>query len=167
MTDATVIPASGSRFYIGSAPIADKDTDFVEADFNSVTWLEVDPLQTIGTLGDEVTEGTFDVLNRRRTVVYKGQKRAPNIEVTAALDPSNSGQAKLYEALASDSNYPWRVAYPDTPATGAAPTPSMRMGIGMVMSAQEEVAGANDALILRSIIAPNSNVVRVAAATGD
>lgn len=162
-----IFEAAGSRFFIGDAPIDDKDVDFVLADFAGVTWVEVSPLESIGTIGDNANEITFDSLNRQRTTVLKGTRRAPTLEVTAGLNYDNTGQAKLLEAEASSRNYPIKVTYNDAPATGAAPTPSERMMIGLVMSTTEQVEEANSVLRLSASIAVNSNTVRVNAATGD
>ena len=161
-----IFAAAGSRFFIGDAAIDDKDTDFELADFATVTWVEVSPIETIGTVGQEASEITFDSLNRKRTTVMKGTRRAPNLEVTAGLDYNNTGQAKLLEAEGSDRNYPIRVVFNDAPATGLAPTPSERMMIGLVMSVGEQVDDANSVMRLSCTIGVNSNVVRVNAATG-
>lgn len=162
-----IYSAAGSRFFIGDAAIADKDTDFVATDFDSVTWVEVSPLETIGTIGQAANEVTFDQLNRKRTKVLKGTRRAPNLEVTAGLDYGNAGQAQLLAAEGTEHNYPLKVVFNDAPATGAAPTPSQRMMIGLVMSTGESVDDANSVMRLTSSIAVNSNVVRINAATGD
>ena len=161
-----IFAAAGSRFFIGDAAIDDKDADFVLADFSGVTWVEVSPLQAIGTVGQNANEITFESLDRRRTTVIKGTRRAPNLEVTAGLDYDNPGQAKLVEAEASDRNFPIKIVYNDAPATGLAPTPSERLMIGLVMGVGEQVDEANSVMRLSSTIAVNSNVVRVDAATG-
>lgn len=163
----TIFAAAGSRFFIGDAAIDDKDTDFIATDFDSVTWVEVSPLEGIGTIGQEASEITFDQLNRKRTKVLKGTRRAPTLEITAGLDYSNAGQAQLLTAEGTEHNYPIKVVFNDAPATGAAPTPSERLMIGLVMSTGETVDEANSVMRLTSSIAVNSNVVRINAATGD
>ena len=155
-----------TRFYVGDSAIDDKDTDFAVADFSGVTWVEVGGLMSIGTAGDETNEIAFDLINRGRTKVLKGTKRAPTLDVVTALNHANAGQAKLLEAEASSNNYPFRLVYDDTPATGPAPTPSERLFIGMVMSAGEQLDDANNVIRFNTSIAPNSNLVRVNAATG-
>jgi len=162
-----IFAAAGSKFYIGSAPMDDKNTDFVETDFDAVSWIEVTPLETIGTVGDEAESVDFNSLGNNRRKRMKGVRAAPNLEISAGLDYSDSGQAKVLEAEASNHNYPVRVVFNDAPATGAAPTPSERKMIGMVMSVGETVDSANSVLRLNANIAINSNVVRLNAATGD
>lgn len=163
----TKFAAAGSRLYIGSAPIDDKDTDFVDADFSSVTWEEVSPLETIGSVGDNASEITFDELGRQRTTVLKGPRRAPTLEISAALNYQNAGQTRLLEAEKTNVNYPLRIVFNDAPATGSAPTPSERKMIGLIMSVNETVQDANSVLMLTASIAVNSNLVRTNAATGD
>lgn len=163
----TIFAAAGSRFFIGDAAIDDKDTDFIATDFDSVTWVEVSPLESIGTIGQEASEITFDQLNRKRTKVIKGNRRAPNLEVTAGLNYSNAGQAQMLAAEGTEHNYPVRVMFNDAPATGSAPTPSERMMIGLVMKVGETADEANSVQRLTSSIAVNSNVVRINASTGD
>lgn len=163
----TIYAAAGTKVFIGTDPIEAKNADFALTDFASVAWLEVDPLETIGVIGDAAQEVNFASHSNKRETTLKGTRKAQNLDLSAGLDYSNSGQAKLVEAEATDHNYPVKIVYKDAPVTGTAPTPSERYMIGIVMSATEEVNDANSVLKLNASIAVNSNVVRVNAATGD
>lgn len=157
---------AGSKIYIGGA-LSDQDADFILTDFDSQTWVEVTPVTSIGSMGDSAQEITSDVIGRNRTTVMKGTRRAPTMEVVADLDMSDAGQIALVAAEAQNHNYAFKIVFNDAPATGSAPTPSERYFIAMVMSATEELEGANNVMKLNSSLAINSNLVRVNAATGD
>lgn len=159
--------SAGTRIYVGDAPIDDKDLDFVQSDFDSVTWLEIGGILSIDPVIEQAE--TIDVTHlaypRRKTI--KGVRGAPTLSIVASLRHSNAGQAKMIEAEASQHNYPFRLVYDDAPATGTAPTPSERMFIGLVMSAGDQLDDVNNFIRLNASIEPNSNLVRINAATGD
>ncbi|KPA99969.1 hypothetical protein [Ahrensia marina] len=161
-----IFATAGSKLYIGGA-LSEKAADFVLADFDSQTWVEIDPLESIGSMGDTAQEITFEAIGRNRTQTLKGTRRAPTMEVVAGLDMTDAGQIALVAAEAQPYDYAFKVVFDDAPATGSAPTPSERYFIAKVMSATEELDSANNVMKLNSSLAINSNLVRVNAATGD
>lgn len=161
-----VFATAGSKLFIGGA-LADKSTDFVLADFDSQTWVEIEPMETLGSVGDAAQEITFDAIAEQRTKVIKGTRRAPTMEVVAGLDLTNSGQLALVAAEKAIHDYAFKIVFNDAPATGASPTPSERYFIAKVMSATEQLDSANNVKKLNASLAVNSNLVRVAASTGD
>lgn len=162
----TIFAAAGSKVFIGTNPIEAKSTDFVKSNFTSVTWLEIDPLETIGVIGDQAQEITFASHSNQRETTLKGTRKAQNLELSAGLNLENVGQAKLLEAETTEHNFPFKIVFNDAPATGTAPKPSERYMIGLVMNATEEVNDANSVLMLNASVAVNSNIVRVNATSG-
>ena len=162
-----VFAAAGSKAFIGSAPIDLKSGNYVEADFSSVTWVEIDPIETIGVIGDAAQEVVFASHSNTREITLKGTRKALSLELSVGLNYGQDGQAKLVEAEASDHNYPIRLVFSDPPASGSAPTPSERLMVGLVMSTTEIIEGPNSVLMLNATIAINCKPVPIAAATGD
>ena len=158
---ADLYAVAGATFFIGSAAMTVPNDDVDEADFAGVTWIEVDGWQTMGAIGDASAEIATDIINRGRTVVQKGTKRAPASQNNFAVNTADPGQIAMKAAANSKSNYPMRVLYDDAPPAGTA---SEQMWIGLVMSAQEAGGGANTARMLNCNVAPNTNIVDIPAA---
>lgn len=110
-----VYSVAGCKFYIGSAPVNLPDADVVEADFASVTWIEVDNYETAGNAGDSAQTNDTNLINRRRTVTQKGSRKAPTRSDNFAAKRSDVGQAAMVAAEATDYNYPFRVDLNDAP----------------------------------------------------
>ncbi|MBN8956820.1 MAG: hypothetical protein J0H17_09605 [Rhizobiales bacterium] len=158
-------PVAGCKIFIGGV-LADKSADFVEADFASQTWKEISGWSQMGPIGDTAQVITTSLIGSDRDKKQKGTRNAGSMQnVFAAMD-TDEGQIALIGASQARSNYAFKVELNDKPV-GAAPTPSQRLFIGLVMSAQEQGGGANTIRNLESTIEINSNIVRVAAATGD
>jgi len=87
-----------------------------------------------------------------------------NVFSIIAADP---GQVALIAAEKTPYNYAFKVELNDKPATGSAPAASHRLFIGLVTTAQEAGGEANTIQKLNSTIEINSNIVPVAADTGD
>lgn len=160
-----IFATAGSKLFIGAA-LAAKNADFVVADFTSQTWVEIQPLESIGSIGDEAQEITFDAVGQARTQTIKGSRKASAMACVAALDYSDVGQIALLAAEKTPYDYAFKVVFNDAPATGSAPTPSSRMFIAKVMSATEQLDSANNVMKLNFNLPVNSNIVRVAAAAG-
>lgn len=162
----SLYPVAGSKLYIGGV-LADKATDFVEADFTSQTWTAIDGWEQMGSIGDTAQIITSSLINRGRDVKQKGTRNAGSMQNVFAIVPSDPGQIALIAAEKTVSNYAFKIEFPDKPATGSAPTPSQRLFIGLVTSAQEAGGEANTVMKLNATIEINSNIVPVAADTGD
>jgi hypothetical protein len=148
---AQLFPISGSKIYIGSAPIVDKDDDFVLADFAAVTWVEVKGWTASGRVGDSASLITSDQIGAGRTKKAKGTRNAGSMENTFDVVPADPGQEALIAATAVVDNYPFRIDW----SSGA-----KRHFIAPVMSSQEQGGGANTQIAMAATLEINSNVVR-------
>lgn len=155
-----IFATAGAKVYIG-ASMAAQSADFVEGDFSGQSWVEIAWLENIGAFGDESSEVTFDAIGEGRTQKLKGTRNAGNLELVAGIDYTDSGQAALRAAQGTPLDYAFKVEFNDAPEAG---TPSLRYFIAKVMSAREELAGANNVMKLSATLGINSNVVPVAAA---
>lgn len=155
-----IYATAGSKVFVGLAK-ASKTTDFVAADFNGMSWVEVGWLENIGAFGDESSEITFDAIGQGRTQKLKGVRNAGNMELIAGVDYTDPGQIALRAAEATKDDYAMRVDFNDKPVGGT--VPSKRYFVAKIMSARETLDGANNVTKLHAILGINSNVVRVAA----
>lgn len=156
-----IFATAGAKFYIGGALDPDFGEPMVAADFTGQTWVQVEPLESIGSLGDSAEVVEFDAIGDGRKYKLKGVRDAGSLEIVAGLDYGNAGQVAMLAAEASSNNYAFKVTFNDAPAGG---TPSERMFVGLVMSAAEALDQANSVMKVTFAIGVNSNVVRVAAA---
>lgn len=158
---AGIFATAGSKVFIGQ-PMASQSGNFVEADFLGNSWVEISWLENIGSFGDESTEITFDAIGEGRTQKLKGTRNAGNMELVAGVDTSNAGQSALLAAESTPLDYAFRVDFNDMPAGGV--SPSKRYFIAKVMTAREQLDGANNVVKLNGTLGINSNIVKVAAA---
>lgn len=157
---AGIFATAGASLSMGQV-VASQTSDFIAADFDSQSWVDVSWLETIGAFGDEATEVTFDSIDTGRTQKLKGQRNAGNMEVACAVDVDDDGQFNLRSAETTDFDWAFRVTFDDAPSGG---TPSYRYFIAKVMSAREELGTANNVVKLMVTLAINSNISRIAAA---
>lgn len=115
-----VSPVAGCRYYIGSAPVDIPDDDVEVADFASVTWIEVGQYETMGSAGDGAQNNSVNLINRRRTINYKGSRQAPQRQDNFALNLNDPGQLAMVAAEATDYNYPFRIDMNDAPVPKSA-----------------------------------------------
>lgn len=148
-----------SKLFIGGV-LAQKNVDFVAADFTSQTWVEIAPLEALGSAGDSSELITFDAIGSGRRIKMKGVRDAGTIEVVCGLDPSDTGQIAAVAAEKTEYDYAFKIELNDEPPGG---TPSTRLFIGMVASRSEAFDTANNVVKLNLSIAINSNMVAVAA----
>lgn len=156
---AGIFATAGSRIYIGQTMTA-QATDFVESDFNVNSWTEINWVESIGSFGDEATEITFDAINQSRTMKLKGTRNAGNLELVMGDDSDDAGQAALRAAETTPYDYAFRIDFNDQQLGGQ---PSKRYFIAKVMSAREQLDGANNVVKLNCTLGINSNIVQVAA----
>lgn len=157
-----IFSTAGSKLSIGGA-LAAKNTDFVAADFTSQTWVEIEPMESIGSLGDTATEITFDAIANARTQKLKGTRNAGNMEIVAGIDYADAGQIALLAAEKTPNDYAFKLEFNDKPAAGTAPKNSMRYFVAKVMSVSEALDTANNVMKLNASLGINSNIVKVAA----
>ncbi|PRX11237.1 UNVERIFIED_ORG: hypothetical protein BCL66_102198 [Martelella mediterranea] len=157
---------AGAKLYIGSTK-NQKNDDFVEADFDAENWTEIANLENLGSLGDTAEAVNFNPIGSKRQKTVKGTRSAGTMEVVCGIDNDDAGQVAAIAAEKSDHDFAFRLVLNDAPATGIKPTPSERIFIAKVMSASEAFDEANSVMKLNISLGVNSNVVRIAAATGD
>jgi len=158
---ATLYPVAGSRIYIGAAmELPDGDVDV--SDFSSVVWTEIKGWTSMGAIGDTAELITTQLIDTQRDTKQKGTRNAGQMQNVFATKADDAGQTALIAAEATEQNYPFKIVYNDAPAAGSNPTPSQRLFIGVVMTAQEAGGGANTIQTLNSTVEVNSNIVRVA-----
>lgn len=157
---AGLYPVAGCKFYIGQV-LSDKSTDFVEADFSTQVWQEVDGWTQMGTIGDSGALITTPVINRNRDVKQKGTANAGSMQNVFAQLQSDAGQIALIAAAqpSNKNNYAIKIELNDAVTT----TPSKRYFIALVMNAEEPGGAANVIRPLNVTLEINSNIVRTAA----
>lgn len=156
---AGIFATAGASVSMGQV-VSSQTTDFVASDFDSQSWVDISWIENIGSFGDEASEVTFDSIDTGRTQKLKGQRNAGNMELVCGIDEDDDGQYNLRSAEATDYDWAFRVTFDDAPSGG---TPSYRYFIAKVMSAREELGGANNVAKLMATLAINSNIVAVGA----
>lgn len=154
-----IFATAGSRLFIGTA-MDDIDTDLVEADFTSMVWTEIGGLENLGSLGDTSQAVNVSQIDRARDITLKGTRSAGTMEVVASINYQDAGQIAAIAAEKSNAAFGFKLVFNDAPAVGASPKPSERKFAALVMSANEQLDGANDTMKLNISLAVNSNVVR-------
>lgn len=166
---ADLYPVAGCRLFIGAAmSVGNEDLDAADFTAALTAAVEIDGWTSMGAIGDNSALITTALINRGRDVKQKGTANAGSMaNVFAAID-DDPGQIALIAAAqpSNRNNYAFRMVMNDTPATGAAPKPSERLFVGIVMSAQEAGGDANTIRSLNGTIEINSNIVTVPADTG-
>ncbi|MBB4123290.1 hypothetical protein [Martelella radicis] len=162
----SLFPTAGAKLYIGRAK-AQKSADFTEADFSSETWTEIADLENLGSLGDTSQPITVAHIGYPRERTLKGVRSAGTMEVICSVNNEDAGQIAALAAEKTKHDYAFRLVLTDAPETGSAPAPSERMWIAKVMSVSEAYDEANNVPKLNLSLAVNSNVVKIAATTGD
>ncbi len=152
-------PVAGCKIFIGGV-LATKAVDFVAADFTSQTWVAIDGWSQMGAIGDSAALITSSIISRGRDLKQKGTRNAGSMQNVFAQIDSDPGQIALIAAEKSPSNYAFKIEFNDAPVGG---TPSQRLFVGLVTTAQEAGGAANTVRNLNSTVEINSNIVSVAA----
>lgn len=138
-----IVTASGAKMYIGPA-VTSTSADSL-AEFAAVTaWTEIGLIESLGEYGDESSAVTFAALGDGRMRKAKGARDAGTIALTVAHDPTDTGQAAMEAAEATNNNYAFKVTLPDGPTD--AYTDTTQYFRGLVMSKRKNV-GSNDNVI--------------------
>jgi hypothetical protein len=151
---------NGAKLYIGGA-LANPHADLTEATFSSQTWVEIKHTENLGRAGDSSNEIATDLIDAARTNRLKGTRNAGSMDVICAFHSGDAGQLALIAAEKTIHDYAFRLVLNDAPPDG---TPSERMFLASVGSAEEAYDTANNAVKLQASLWVNSNIVRVAAA---
>jgi hypothetical protein len=153
-------PVAGCKIYIGGV-LADKASDFVAADFNGQSWVEIDGWTQMGSHGDTAAVITSQIINRSRDIKQKGTSNAGQMQNVFAEIKTDAGQLALIAAAApsNKNNYAFRIDYNDPVTT----TPTKHYFIALAMSAEAAGGEANTIRNLNATLEINSNIVEVAA----
>lgn len=158
-----IFAAAGAKLFIGGSLPPNFTTALTAADFIGQTWVEVAPLQSIGTVGDNAAVVTFDALGDGRTYKLKGVKNAGTLQAVAGFDPSNAGQIAALAAADSPNSFATRIVMNDAPPSGTA---SERLFTALYMSSAQSIDTANSVVTLQMNMEVNSNVVFVPTTSG-
>lgn len=161
---ASIFATSGTIVSMSTTTTAPATYD--AAGYGALTYQALGCLSHIGSFGDTSAEVTFDCINEGRTITIKGQRSAGTLELTVALDDTAAGFALIDTAERDDStaNYHFKIEFPNKQnATG---TNAVRYFSGRVMSAPENLGGANDVATQTVNVAINTPIVKVASTAG-
>lgn len=140
---------AGSKIYIGGV-LASQIEDFIESDFSTQNWTEIDGWETCGAIGDVAEVISTNLINRGRTIKQKGTRNAGTMENTFAVIDGDAGQNLLKTAEAVDDNYAFRIDW----STG-----EQFYFIALVMTKSRPGGGANTVQMIAATMEINSNIV--------
>lgn len=108
-----IVTASGTRVFIGAAATSAVDT---VAEFEATSmWVEVGLVESVGEIGDEANPVTFQALGDGRVRKAKGARDAGTMALVCGHDPTDTGQAAVEAAEATNNNYMFKLVLPDGP----------------------------------------------------
>lgn len=151
---------AGSQLFIGG-PLSFTGINFVQSDFNAVSWTKIGGTTNLGSSGDTSELVTSNQIDRDRTRKAKGVRNAGSMPLICDLDYADPGQIALIAAEKTRHTYAFKLVFNDAPVGG---TPSERYFVALVMSAGEQYDEANSVMKLNSTLEIDSNIVRVPAA---
>lgn len=149
----SLFPVAGSKIYVGGA-LDTKNSDFVEADFNGQSFVEIDGWQTAGDIGDEASVINTALINRGRVIKQKGTRDSGQMENRFAILPEDDGQLALIAGEKTEDNYAFKIEWEGGDVT---------FFIALISSARYIGGEANTVRLLRGLLEINSNLVNVAA----
>jgi len=150
--------AAGSNFYIGPA----NEVAATQSAYEALSYVEVGEVTNISEFGDEANIVSHTALSDRRVRKFKGSYDAGVITLDIGHDSADTGQVNLDTALASDSDYAFKVTADDA-GTGSPSSPSTYYFRGKVTSVRTTIGNAENIVMLRATIAINSPIIEVAA----
>jgi hypothetical protein len=108
-----IVTASGTRVFIGAAATSTVDTI---AEFEATSmWVEIGLVESVGEIGDEANPVTFQALGDGRVRKAKGARDAGTMALVCGHDPTDTGQAAVEAAEATNNNYMFKLILPDGP----------------------------------------------------
>ncbi len=108
-----IVTASGTRVFIGASATSTVDTiDEFEA---TSMWVEIGLVESVGEIGDEANPVTFQALGDGRVRKAKGARDAGTMALVCGHDPTDTGQAAVEAAEATNNNYMFKLVLPDGP----------------------------------------------------
>lgn len=161
MPAGDVYTATGVKVFIGPVTAASVNT---ASAFAALSYVEIGLAENLGEFGDEAAAVTFRALADRRVRKAKGGKDAGMMSVTVGDDPADTGQQALIAAEAADSNYAFKVLYPNRlNPTGTDGADYFR---GLVMSKRRQVNNADNVVRRVFNVAINSAIYEIAPTSG-
>ena len=154
--------AAGSGLEIGTTLAAGN-----KEDFESDTYTEIGEITNIGDFGKEYQTIETKALKQRQVRNIKGSFNNGTLEVELYLDPNDAGQSAALAALDTDDNYNFKATLNDAPTSGSDPTPTTYYFRGLVTTFRTSVSDVDSAVTARCVVAINSEIITVPAATGD
>lgn len=152
--------ASGGKLYVSNAAVASSiDT---QGEYEALTWVEVNEIETLGEFGDESNVVNFAALSDARTRKQKGTRDAGLLQLVVGHDPRDAGQVKLLEAERSKFKWAFKIVNPD--AETAAYSDSIYYFRALVTSRRLNMGG-NDNVVRRAYnVALDSEVLEIPSA---
>lgn len=109
-------PVAGAKIYLGPAvSTVPDDADINEALFSSTVFTEIKGWQTMGAIGDAAALITESIISSGRDWKGKGTRNAGSMQNNFVILPEDAGQIALIAAEKTDYNYPFKLAFDDTP----------------------------------------------------
>lgn len=124
------------------------------AGFAALTYSTVSGVSSVSAFGKTYNEVTFNPLNDRKTLKFKGSYDNGTISMEVAVDDADAGQVIVRSALDSDNNYSFKLTRQDG---------SVRYFFGRVMSFPENPGSVDSMYMATCDVSINSDVVKVAA----
>lgn len=159
----TVHKTAGTLYYIGPVVDAESIEDMTDEDavsyFDGLSgWTEIEEIESFGDFGDNSDVVTFASVKDRRVRKFKTTRDAGTMTVMCGRDPLDAGQIALAAAEKTDSDYAFKVVFPDTKPGF---TNSTEYFGGMVMSRPTNLGGVGDMTKRTYNVAVNTAVYAV------
>lgn len=156
----------GADFAIGPALTPSTTPDETSAaaaiaDFAAFTYLSVNEVTDMGSIGDTSTDVTHLPIKAGRTKHYKGSRNMPEQTIACAYDPFDPGQIAMRAAADSQADFPVRIQLDDAPEGG---TPSIFYYYAKVSAAPITFGGTDTITAQNFTVLPNSGLYVVEAA---
>lgn len=154
-----IVAASGAQVYIGPANEVAADKTAFEA---LTPYVSIGKLIDAGEVGGTYDPIETDHLADRITKTLKGQFKPGSWEITYDHDASDSGQGDVSDAVASDSNFAFKLTLNDEGA-GSPSNPTTIYLRGLVMGKPITISTANNVVRRKVMIRLNTIPVEVPA----
>lgn len=145
-----------TKVFIGGTAAADD-----LAEFEALTWTEIESVQSVGDFGDEAMAVEVELLRDARKRRMKGTVDAGVFDLLCARDPTDEGQTALKAAFASPLDHNFRVELNDVQVSGGEPTTFYFRG---AVLSQRNAFGDNNTIIGTTFtVGINTDILEVVA----
>lgn len=151
-----ITTSAGIKYSIGPAQAVTEfadDTAAITA-LSALIYAAVGEIEDAGEIGDEAATQNFTALANRRVRKVKTTFDAGTQSLTLGLDRADAGQIAMKAALKSDSNFAFKIEYPDGEAD---------YYIGQVTAFRTQIGSADSITKASASVAINSAVFTDAA----